>query len=244
MKWTQKSFNGAELKNETKLLVRQKDSQNHWLFPQLISLSKTLFCLGFHASAFLFLRLTLWNFSLPPLPPYPCFFLPSQSFPRPVSRGESRPCLLKGALLTLLQCLPPGGPNYPFCTDCSQTLVARSDFSLQGQATQSLQTPQLRVSKQISHPTPTPPAPISLALLPNCPCHHSTHMKYLFSQLLCQLVANFIDVTFAASLTSVIVKIWAALRQSFHFVLDKNEKNFRRRLPVLLSWEELFYFLR
>ena len=39
---------------------------------------------------------------------------------------------------------------------------------------------------------------------------------------------------------SVIVKIWAALRQSFHFVLDKNEKNFNRRLPVLLSWEELF----
>ena len=27
-------------------------------------------------------------------------------------------------------------------------------------------------------------------------------------------------------------------------VLDKNEKNFSRRLPVRLSWEELFYFLR
>lgn len=51
------SFNGAELKSKTKLLIRQKDSWNHWLFPQLISLSKTLFSLGFHASAFLFLLL-------------------------------------------------------------------------------------------------------------------------------------------------------------------------------------------
>lgn len=54
MNWTQTSFNGAELKSKTKL-IRQKDSWNHWLFPQLISLSKTLFSLGFHASAFLFL---------------------------------------------------------------------------------------------------------------------------------------------------------------------------------------------
>ena len=76
MKWTQTSFNGAELKHKTQTLIRQKDSQNHWLFPQLISLSKTLFSLGFHASAFCFSFLTLRNFSLPPLPPYPCFFLP------------------------------------------------------------------------------------------------------------------------------------------------------------------------
>lgn len=181
MKWTQTSFNGAELKHKTQTLIRQKDSQNHWLFPQLISLSKTLFSLGFHASAFCFSFLTLRNFSLPPLPPYPCFFLPPRSFQRPVSRGENRPCLLKWALLALLQCLPPGGPNYSFCTDCSQTLVARLDLSLQGQATQSLQKPQLRVSKLISHPTPTPPALLSLALLPSCLCHCSTHMKCIFS---------------------------------------------------------------
>lgn len=62
MKWTQTSFNGAELKHKTQPLIRQKDSQNHWLFPQLISLSKTLFSLGLHASAFCFSFLTLRNF--------------------------------------------------------------------------------------------------------------------------------------------------------------------------------------
>ena len=96
-----------------------------------------------------------------------------------LSWGEQA-MLVKVSSAHLTAVLTSRGSQLSFCTDCSQTLGARLDF-LQGQATQSLQTPQLRVSKLISHPTPTPSAPISLALLPNCPCHRSTHMKYLFS---------------------------------------------------------------
>lgn len=148
----------------------------------MVSLSETLFSLGFYASALLFLLLTLGDFSLPP---ESSFLSPLTHRSFPSLSGTERPCSLRGVPALPAEGSPLGGANHHVCTNCSQTLLARSDLSPEGQGPLlSLWSVHWHPSAAHPHPRwvypPLPTALIGLALLSICPPQGNTDVASHF----------------------------------------------------------------